>query len=36
MSTYVFIERKRMRIANELYRTSMSIREQRVRAIGYH
>jgi hypothetical protein len=36
ISAYVFIDRKRMRIANELYRTTMSMREERLRAVGWH
>lgn len=32
---YVFIDRKRMLAANQLYRTSMDLREERLRAVGH-
>jgi hypothetical protein len=31
---YAFIDRKRMRLANQLYRLCTDLREERLRAVG--
>jgi hypothetical protein len=35
LQVYAFIDRKRMRIANQLYRVCADLREERLRALGH-
>jgi hypothetical protein len=35
IAVYLFIDRKRMRIANQLHRSGMALREERLRSVGH-